>query len=142
MVDNSLADENFCTACRVRLRTETKSDEQLLTGETEDAEETGLDDEEAPADVVEVDKSLETYHSHIESESHKENVIMCQKFTSELQWHYEPLMEDLIKILEQLEGEVDGDPVFAKLVDEIKDEKENMETKAEDLKSNSPGEML
>lgn len=138
VVDNSLADENFCTACRVRLRTETKSDEQLLTGETEDAEETGLDDEEAPADVVEVDKSLETYHSHIESESHKENVIMCQKFTSELQWHYEPLMEDLIKILEQLEGEVDGDPVFAKLVDEIKDEKENMETKVEDLKSNSP----
>ena len=138
LVDNTLADENFCTACRLTLRAEIKREELMPKGETEEAEETGLDDEVAPADVEDVDKCIETYHSHIKSRSHQENVKLYQKFTSELQWHYEPLMDDLIKELEHLEGEVhvDGDPLLAKRVDEIKDEKETIETKAEDLRSN------
>ena len=134
LVDNSLADENFCVACRLPLRADIKGQEQTPIEETEDVEEKS---NVSTTDAEDVDESIETYQCHMNSKSHQENVIIYQKFKSDLLWHYSPLMEELAKVLEDLEGNVGRDPSVAKFVDDAKDEKEAMENEVEELSNRS-----
>ena len=129
--DQSVIDESFCRICGVPLRSASTA---------VDVEH--VDDESSPQEEIpnplSFNESEETYKAHVESENHKINTIMYEKFIREVnEWQYFEFKTELRRILEECKAFEESDvtdQALDSILNAIKTELEKNEKEIEDIK--------